>query len=345
MPKQKQRTLFVTDRGERHQQAALDAAPDVLDIVMRRAPTKDEIIALLPDMDFLITERTGKIDADIIAAGKKLKLIQRLGSQTWDIDTAAAKRAGVPVCFMPVHTCVFVAEHLVLQMLALAKRLRELFDITDKAGDCGLPAKRCSENYFAFNWSKRTKVDTFYEGTVGIRGFGEIGTELARRLKGFGCRVVYSKRHALPKAVEAELGLTHVSRDELARQSDFVACLLPNLPENNQSVGRAFFSQMKRGAYFAHCGAPGVVNEDDMLAALRDGQLGGGTIDCFTYEPLRPDDPLVPVARNPASSLILTPHIAAGTVAASREERVPDFANLMQVSQRRRAESSARLMR
>lgn len=328
---QKQRTLFVTNCGERHQQAALDAAPDVLDVVMRRAPIKDEIIALLPDMDFLISERTGTIDANIIAAGKKLKLIQRLGSQTWDIDTSAAKRAGVPVCFMPVRTCVLVAEHLVLQMLALAKGLRELVDITDKAGDWDVPPKRCSENYFAFNWSKRTKVDAFYENTVGILGFGEIGTELVRRLKGFGCRVVYSKRHPLPKTVEAELGLTHVSRDELGRQSDFVACLLPNLPENNQSVGRTFFSQMKRGAYFAHCGAPGVVNEDDLLAALHDGQLGGGAIDCFTYEPLRPDDPLVPFARNPVNNLILTPHIAAGTVAATREERTHDFDNLMQV--------------
>jgi phosphoglycerate dehydrogenase-like enzyme len=327
----KQLTLFITNRGERHQKAALDAAPDVLEILMRRAPPMDEIVALLPDMDFLISERTGTIDADVIAAGKKLKLIQRLGSQTWDIDTSAAKQAGVPVCFMPVRTCVLVAEHLVLQMLTLAKRLRQLVDITDKAGDWGLSPRRCNENYFAFNWSKRTKVDAFYQNTVGILGLGEIGSELAQRLKGFGCRVVYSKRRPLPKAVEAQLGLTHVSRDELARQSDFVACLLPNLPENNQSVDRTFFSQMKRGAYFAHCGAPGVVNEDDLLAALHDGHLGGGAIDCFTYEPLRPDDPLVPVARNPTNNLILTPHIAAGTVAASREERVHDFANLMQV--------------
>jgi phosphoglycerate dehydrogenase-like enzyme len=88
---------------------------------------------------------------------------------------------------------------------------------------------------------------------------------------------------------------------------------------------------MKRGAYFAHCGAPGVVIEDDMLRALAEGQLGGGAIDCYTYEPLRPDDPLVPVERVPSINLILTPHDAAGTVAVSREERVPDFANIVRV--------------
>jgi phosphoglycerate dehydrogenase-like enzyme len=327
----KHKTLFLTNRGDVHQRVALEAAPAELDITVRRAASKDEIIALLPEMEFLITERVGTIDADIIAAGRKLKLIQRLGSQTWDIDIAAAAKANIPVCYLPVRTCVLVAEHMVLQMLGVGKRVRELVDITDKAGDWGQKPQRCNENYFAFNWSKRTRIDALYQSTVGILGFGEIGTELARRLLGFGCKVLYAKRHRLPADVEVKLGLTHVSREELARQSDFVGCLLPNLPENNQSIDRGFFSSMKRGAHFVHCGAPGVVNEADMIEALRSGQLGGGAIDCYTYEPLRPDDPLVPVARDPKNNLILTPHVAAGTVAVSREERVPDFGNIVNV--------------
>jgi phosphoglycerate dehydrogenase-like enzyme len=328
-------TLFVTHRGQRHQQAALAAAPPELDVTVRRSPDKREVLALLPDMEFLISERTGVIDAEIIAAGRKLRLIQRLGRQVWDIDTEAARRAGIPVCYLPVKTCALVAEHMVLQMLALARRLRELVAITDAAGDWGLPPKRCNEDYFAFNWSNRKQIDSLLGSTVGILGFGEIGTELARQLKGFGCRLLYSKRRPLPAAVEAELGLAHTGRDELARQSDFVGCLLPNLPENNQSVDARFFAQMKRGAFFAHCGAPGVVNEDDLIAALRAGQLGGAAIDCFTYEPLRPDDPLLELARDPARNLILTPHVAAGTVAASREEREGDYANIRAVLQGR----------
>lgn len=327
----KHKTLFLTNRGDLHQGVALQAAPPELDVVMRRAASKAEIISLLPDMEFLISERTGVIDADIISAGRKLRLIQRLGSQTWDIDLAAAGQSKIPVCYLPVRTCVFVAEHLILQMLGLAKRIRELVDITDKAGDWGMPPKRCNENYFAFNWSGRKKIDAIYQSTVGVLGFGEIGTELARRLQNFGCRVLYSKRRPLPRKVEVELGLTHVTRDELARQSNFVACLLPNLPENNQSIDHGFFSLMKRGAHFAHCGAPGVVNEEDMIRSLREGHLGGGAIDCFTYEPMRPDDPLVPMARDPVTNLILTPHVAAGTVAVSREERIPDFANVLNV--------------
>jgi phosphoglycerate dehydrogenase-like enzyme len=327
----KHKTLFVTQRSQLHQQAALAAAPDDLDITMRRTADKQEVISLLPGMEFLVSERTGSIDAEVIAAGRDLKLIQRLGSQTWDIDLEAARRARIPVCFLPVRTCVLVAEHLILQMLALARRLREMVAITDAAGDWGLPPKRCNENYFAFNWSKRTDVRGLVGSTVGILGFGEIGNELARRLRGFDCRVLYCKRRPLPRGVEHKLGLSYASRDELARQSDFVACLLPNLAENNQSVDASFFAQMKPGAVLAHCGAPGVVNEDHLIEALRAGQVGGAAIDCFTYEPLRPDDPLLDVARDPAGNLILTPHIAAGTVAASREERLGDYVNIRAV--------------
>ena len=79
---------------------------------------QQQIIDLLPGKEFLISERTGEIDAEIIAAGKELRLIQRLGSQTWDIDVQAARKAGIPVCYLPVRGCIMVAEHMLLQMLA-----------------------------------------------------------------------------------------------------------------------------------------------------------------------------------------------------------------------------------
>ena len=104
------KTLFVTQRGERHQQAALDAAPPELDVIMRRTSDTREIIALLPEVDFLISERTGIIDADVIAAGRRLRLIQRLGSQSFDIDLDAARAKNIPVCLMPVRTCARVTS-------------------------------------------------------------------------------------------------------------------------------------------------------------------------------------------------------------------------------------------
>jgi len=324
--------LFLTSRGERHQQNALAVAPSEIEITMRRAPTREEILRLLPEMEFLISERSGTVDAAMIAAGRKLKLVQRLGSQTWDIDLDAARRANIPVCYLPVRSCIMVAEHMLFQMLATAKRMRELMQIAADAGDWGTP-RRCSEDYFAYNWSKRKDIRGLTESTVGILGFGEIGAELARRLRAFACAVLYAKRHRLPERAERELAIQFVAQDELARRSDFICSLLPLFPETEQSINANFLAGMKRGAIFVHCGAGAVVEENALVDALRSGQLAGAALDTYTWEPLRPDDPLVALARSPLQNLILTPHIAAGSVASESTRRAGDYVNIVAILQ------------
>lgn len=325
------KTLFITHRGLRHQQAALEAAPAELEVTMRRSPSKEEIIALLPEMEFLISERTGEIDADIIAAGKKLRLIQRLGSQTYDIDLEAARAAGIPVCYLPVRSCIMVAEHMLLQMLALAKRLREVMDLTLEADDFGQPPKRCDEDYFAYNWTGRENILGLWGATVGILGMGEIGTELARRLRGFGCTVLYNKRNPLPEAAERELNVQFAGVDDMLARSDYVCMLLPFFPETEQSLSRDFFAKMKPGSIFVSCGGSGVVDEEALAEALRSGHLYGAAVDTYTFEPIAPDDPLLPLARDPRANIVLTPHTAAGTVAAASSERYGDYTNIMRV--------------
>jgi len=329
MPKHK--TLFVTQRGQRHQQAALDAAPPELEIVMRRTTDKQELLELLPEMEFFVSERAGMIDAEVIAAGRNLRLIQRLGSQVWDIDAGAARRAGIPVCYWPVRTCVLVAEHMIMQMIGLARRLREMMKITAEAGDWGQTPERGDEDHFAYNWSGRQNIGALWRNNVGILGFGEIGVELARRLKGFECSVLYYKRQRLPLQAEAELNLAYASRDELLRQSDFVCSLLPYSAETDQSLDAAFFAALKRGAFFAHCGSGAVVDQAALVDALKSGHLAGAALDTYTWEPLRPDDPLLELARDPMQNLILTPHIGSGTLAAYRNQRAEDYTNLLAV--------------
>ena len=321
-------TLFITHRGWRHQQVALAGAPPELEMTLRRTPSKDEIIALLPGQEFLISERTGEIDADIIKAGKDLRLIQRLGSQTYDIDLAAARASGIPVCYLPVRGCIMVAEHMLMQMLALAKRVREMMDITQSAGDWGQPPRQCDEDYFAYNWSQRRDIRGLWEATVGILGMGEIGIELARRLRGWGCSVLYNKRQPLPSIAEQELKVRFAAVDELLAQSDYVCMLLPFLPETEQSLNAEFFARMKRGACLVSCGGSGVVDESALVAALRSGQLYGAALDTFTWEPIRPDNPLLSLAQQSQANIILTPHTAAGSGAAQDDERADDYINI-----------------
>lgn len=321
--------LFISHRGERHQQAAINAAPDTFEVTMKRSPSKEEIIALLPGKEFLISERTGDIDADIIAAGKDLRLIQRLGSQTFDIDLGAAKNAGIPVCSWPVRTCVMVAEHMVLQMLGLAKRLRENMKITTDADDWGSPPQRSDEDTFAYNWSKRENLLGLYESTVGIVGFGEIGTELSRRLQHFECSVLYNKRSQLPASFEGDLGIQYTDLDDLLARSDFVCMLLPYFPETDKIVNAGFIDKMKDGACLVSCGGSGILDENAVSSALTSKKLYGVATDTFEWEPVHPDSPLLPLARLEDANVILTPHTAAGTTAANVNERENDYTNLV----------------
>jgi lactate dehydrogenase-like 2-hydroxyacid dehydrogenase len=324
-------TLFITHRGLFHQQAALDAAPPDLDISMVRSPSKEEILALLPGKEFLITERSGIIDEEIIQAGKDLRLIQRLGSQTQDIDLDAARASGIPVCYLPIRSCIMVAEHMMMQMLGLSKRVNEMREVMLSAEDFGKEPTLCTEDTFAYNWSEREGIRGLWESTVGILGMGEIGFELARRLRNFGCKVLYHKRSPLPAHTERELNIEYASRDDLVSSSDFVCILLPLfVGETEQSLDQEFFAKMKSGACFVSAGGSGVIDEKALAGAFSSGWLYGAAVDNYTWEPIRMDCPLLEPARQPGANVILTPHTAAGTVpAVNKDLRIQDFQNLL----------------
>ncbi|HEX9923939.1 MAG TPA: NAD(P)-dependent oxidoreductase, partial [Anaerolineae bacterium] len=277
--------IFTTERGHRHQQAALDAAPANLDIFMLRQPDQDTLMSSLAKAEYYISERTGVIDVEMIQAAPHLKLILRLGSLTYDIDTEAAKAAGVAVCYWPVGTVIRVAEHLILQMLALSKKLGETVAIALAAGTEWGQSKRTNEDTFAYNWSNRENVEGLWQRTIGILGFGEIGAELARRLQGWGCRVLYHKRRRLPGAVETDLNLTYVDVDTLFAQSDYIANLLPYFPNTDLMINAAYFAKMKDGTYLVSCGSGSVIDEAALADAIKSGKLSGAALDTFEWEP------------------------------------------------------------
>jgi phosphoglycerate dehydrogenase-like enzyme len=323
-------TLFVTHRGQFHQQAAMEAAPSDLEITMLRSPSKEEILSHMAGKEILISERSGVIDADIIRAGTDLRLIQRLGSQTQDIDLDAAKAAGIPVCYLPIRTCIMVAEHVMMQMLGVAKRVPEMREIVQSADPYGKEPTRCNEDTFAYNWSDVKDLRGLWQSTVGILGMGEIGFELARRLRGFSCKVLYNKRNPLPGHTERELNVQYASRDELVSSSDFVCILLPLLSETGECLNREFFAKMKPGACFVSAGGSGVIDEAAMAEAITSGKLFGVAVDNFTWEPIRKDCALLAPAAQARSNVILTPHVAAGNVPNDQKDlRVEDYVNIV----------------
>lgn len=315
------KVVFITERSPRHQAAALAAAPSDCQVTMLRTPPRDVLLEHLAAASVLITERSGVVDAEMIEAAPNLRLIQRLGSLVYDIDTDAAAQAGVAVCYWPVGGCVRVAEHMVMQMLALAKRLPEVSTVAQAAEAWDRPSLRTDENTFAYNWSGRTGIGGLNDQRVGILGFGEIGAELARRLRGFDVATVrYFKRQQLPPAVEAALGITYADPATIVAASDFLCVLLPYSPETDQSLDSATFAAMPQGAYVVHCGSGSVIDEQALADAIVDGHLGGAALDTFEWEPLRADSPLVALARDPQRNVLLTPHTAAGTGGGRRDD-------------------------
>lgn len=317
-------TLILTHRGSFHLQNLVSAAPAELAITARRDIRKDELLELLPGMEFLISEREDSIDADCIAAARGLRLIQRLGSQTWDIDLEAARRARIPVCYWPDPFTINVAEHCLMQTLNLIKKSRECASILNEAA-WTRPPRPSDEDTFAFNWTGRTGIGTLRGMVAGILGFGEIGRQLAVRLGGFETILLYHKRRRMPPAAEEDITVTYAEPQDILRQAGVVYNLLPFIPGAGQSLNAGFFAQMKPGSFFVSCGGSGMVDEAALIKALRSGHLAGAALDTYTEEPLPGDSPLLALQRDLSVNLILTPHVAAGNVPGGR--RV-DYTNL-----------------
>ncbi len=326
----KHQVVFTTDRGEWHQQQALAGAPKNLQINMLRTPSKAALIEALRETEFLISERFGVIDAQIIRGASNLKLIQRLGSLVYDIDLEAAAQAGIAVCYQPVSSVIHVAEHLVMQILAVSKKLREVEAIALAASPHWGASRRTDEDTFAYNWSGRVGVGQLWQRTVGIIGFGEIGVEFARRMRGWDCTLRYNKRTRLPEKVEEELGLVYAAPQELFAHSDVLVNLLPYVPGADLFLNAMVFEQMKPSAILVSCGSGSTIDEAALAKAIRAGKLAGAALDTFEYEPIRADNPLLAAAKD-GFNILLTPHTAAG--AAEREgqasTRADDFANII----------------
>lgn len=295
---------------------------------MRRFPSRDEIIGLIPQADVLITERSGVIDRDMIAAGKRLKLIQRIGSLYYDIDLAAARERNIPVAIRPIRSVIAVAEQLMMEMLGVLRRVMPLQQVVRtppetfmlsaplKPGDTPteqpFTPRRTNEDIFAYNWSRQNKVGLLYHKTVGILGFGEIGAELSRRLTNWECQIIYSKRARLPQETERQLGISYRSQEDLLRESDIVVCLLPYFPETDQWLNAARISTMKRGAILCEAGSGSVVDESAVADAIRSGHLAGAAFDTYEWEPIKQDNPLLALANSdPTANIVLTPHIGS----------------------------------
>jgi len=257
------------------------------------------------DVEVIIFRR-GAVDAAAMDANPKLKLIQRIGARADSIDLAAAAQRGILVSCIPRMTLQYTAEHAILMMLALSKRLIEADDSVRQ--DRWDRARVHPDHGVAYNWAGLSNIGGLFGKTLGIIGLGEVGSLAAGMAHGFGMRVVYSNRNQLPAAQENKLDVAYLPLERLLAESDFVSVHATNLPENRGLIDGKTFSAMKPTAYFINTARGPIVDEDALYGALTKGVIAGAGLDVHVVEPRPIPSPLATL-----SNVIFTPHIAGGS--------------------------------
>lgn len=271
------------------------AGNDVTISDVNRPLTPEELLAGIKGVDAVLSLLTDKIDGDVMdAAGPQLKIISNYAVGFDNVDTDAATKRGIIVCNTPSDEVnESVAEHTWALTLALARRIIE----ADEAARAGAYK----------GWEPDIFLGTNVIGkTLGIIGLGRIGSMVARRAQGYKMTLLYNKREPDP-AAEQELGVKFVSLDELLKESDFVTLHVPLTDETRHMINKETLAKMKTGAFLINTSRGPVVDERDLVDAIRSGHLGGAALDVFDNEPnIAPE--LIE-----APNVITTPHIASAT--------------------------------
>jgi len=250
--------------------------------------------------------RRGAIDAALMDANPKLRLIQRIGARADAIDLAAAAKRSILVSCVPRATLQLTAEHAILLMLALSKRLIEADDAVRK--DRWDRDRVRPDHGVAYNWAGLSDIGGLFGRTLGIIGLGEVGALTAGMAQAFAMRVLYHNRNRLPAEQEAKLGVAYVPLAEMLSESDFVSLHATNLPSNRGLIDARTFGAMKPTAFFVNTARGPIVDEDALYDALTNGTIAGAGLDVHGVEPRQAPDRLATLP-----NVILTPHIAGGS--------------------------------
>jgi phosphoglycerate dehydrogenase-like enzyme len=260
--------------------------------------------AAIADANIILLRR-GSVDAAMIAACPDLRLVQRLGARTDGIDLQALRDRGVPVSCLARRSLAVTAEHAILLMLALGKRLPEA-ERQLRAGQYG-PAV-VNPTKVAYNWIGLSNVTGLNGRVLGIVGLGEVGAMVARLAVAFGMRVIYANRKPMPTEREASLDVAFRPLQDLMAEADFISIHAPNTPQTRHLVGAAEIGRMHLDAFLVNTSRGALVDEDALYSALQKGLIAGAGLDVHETEPREAADRFCAL-----SNVILTPHLAGGS--------------------------------
>ena len=260
--------------------------------------TREELVAGLRRADVLFCLLHDRVDAGVLEAAPELRLIASMAINPANVDVPAATARGIPVSVIPPLVTEATADVTFALLLAVVRRVVEADGVL-------------RSGVFPGSQSSYLVGGTVHGKVLGIVGLGGIGTAMARRARGFGMPVLYTKRHRLPAAAERDLGVTFVPLDRLLEDADVVSIHAPQTPETHHLIGERELRRMKPTAYLINTSRGPLVDEAALVRALTEGWIAGAGLDVYEHEP-RVSPGLIGL-----KNAVLTPHIGS----AERETR------------------------
>lgn len=269
------------------------ALGDQVEVRWVDGPDRPKLLAAVADADALLVRSATTVDAEVIAAAPKLKIVARAGVGLDNVDVDAATAAGVLVVNAPTSNIHSAAEHALALMLSAARQI---------------PAADATLREHTWKRSSFSGTEIFGK-TVGVVGLGRIGQLVAQRLAAFGTHVIAYDPY-VPAARAAQLGIELMSLDDLLARADFISVHLPKTPETAGLLGKEALAKTKKGVIIVNAARGGLIDEHALADAITSGHVFAAGLDVFSTEPCT-DSPLFELPQ-----VVVTPHLGASTAEA-----------------------------
>ncbi len=274
-------------------ESTVAALGDQVEVRWVDGPDRAKLLAAVSEADALLVRSATTVDADVLAAAPKLKIVARAGVGLDNVDVDAATERGVLVVNAPTSNIHSAAEHALALLLSAARQI--------PAADASLRER---------TWKRSSFSGTeLYGKTAGVVGLGRIGQLVAQRLAAFGTHVVAYDPYVSP-ARAAQLGIELLALDDLLARADVISVHLPKTPETAGLIGKDALAKTKPGVIIVNAARGGLIDEQALAEAVASGHVRAAGLDVFASEPCT-DSPLFDLPQ-----VVVTPHLGASTAEA-----------------------------
>lgn len=271
-------------------QSTVAALGDQVEVRWVDGPDREKLLAAVPEADALLVRSATTVDAEVLKAAPKLKIVARAGVGLDNVDVKAATEQGVLVVNAPTSNIHSAAEHALALLLSAARQI--------PAADATLREHEWKRSSFS-----GTEI---FGKTVGVVGLGRIGQLVAQRLAAFEAKIVAYDPY-VSAARAAQLGIELLSLDELLGRADFISVHLPKTPETAGLIDKDALAKTKPGVIIVNAARGGLVDEAALADAISSGQVRAAGLDVYSKEPCT-DSPLFELPQ-----VVVTPHLGAST--------------------------------